>query len=151
VYAGAREIREAGVIRTEVVPGRQRLILIGVAAVITVLVAAFAVGRGLASDTGGGTSAAAGPTSSPPSGSGAAEVISDFAFSPETITVKVGSAVTWTNHDPFAHSVKSADGTFVSQDLEQGQTFSATFNTAGTFAYICGIHNSMTGTVVVQG
>jgi plastocyanin len=150
VYVRPREIREAVVIRTEVVPGHLRLALIGVAAVITVLVAAFAVGRGVASDTGGGTSAAAGPTSSPPS-SAAAEAINDFAFSPETITLKVGSAVTWTNQDPFAHSVKSADGSFVSQDLQQGQTFSATFTTAGTFAYICGIHTFMTGTVVVQG
>jgi plastocyanin len=150
VYVRLDEIREAVVIRTEVVPGRRRLALIGVAAVITVLVAVFAVGRGVASDTGGGTSAAAGATSSPPS-SAAAEAINNFAFSPETITVKVGSAVTWTNQDPFAHSVKSADGSFVSQDLEQGQTFSATFTTAGTFAYICGIHTFMTGTVVVQG
>jgi plastocyanin len=151
VYAAPHEIREAGVIRTDVVPGRQRLILIGVAAVITVLIAAFAVGRGVASDTGGGSSAAAGPTSSPPSGSGAAAVIQNFAFSPKSITVKVGDAVTWTNRDGTAHSVKSDDGSFVSQDLDPGQTFTATFKTPGTFAYVCGIHSSMTGTVVVQG
>jgi plastocyanin len=144
-------IREAGLIRTTVVPGRQRLAVIGVAAVVTVAAAAFAVGRGVASDTGGGSAAVAGATSSPPSAAATAEVIKDFAFSPETVTVKVGSAVTWTNQDSFAHSVKSADGSFVSQDLQQGQTFTAAFNTAGSFAYICGIHNFMTGTVVVQG
>jgi plastocyanin len=80
----------------------------------------------------------------------AAVTIQDFAFSPETVTVKVGSAITWTNGDGFAHSVKSADGSFVSQDLQQGQSFSPTFCSAGTFAYVCGIHNSMTGTVVVE-
>jgi plastocyanin len=133
------------------VPGRQRLALIGVAAVITVLAAAFAVGRGVASDTGGASSAAVGTTTSPPSGSAAAEVIKDFTFTPSTATVKVGSAVTWTNQDPFAHSVKSADGSFVSQNLDQGQTFTATFTTAGTFAYVCGIHPFMSGTIVVRG
>ena len=58
---------------------------------------------------------------------------------------------TWTNRDGTAHSVKSDDGSFVSQDLDPGQTFTATFKTPGTFAYVCGIHSSMTGTVVVQG
>lgn len=105
----------------------------------------------MASDTGGGTSAVSGATSSPPSAARTAEVIKDFAFSPGTVTVKVGSAVTWTNNDGFAHSIKSADGSFVSQDLSQGQTFSKTFTTPGTFPYICGIHAFMTGTVVVQG
>ena len=77
-------------------------------------------------------------------------VIQDFAFSPETVTVKVGNAITWTNGDGFAHSVKSADGSFVSQDLQEGQSFTTTFTAPGTHAYICGIHNSMTGTVVVE-
>jgi plastocyanin len=151
VYAGPDEIREAGVIRTEVVPGRLRLALVGVAAIVTVLVAVFAVGRGVASDTGGGTSAATGATSSPPSASGAAEVIKGFAFSPQSITVKVGGAVTWTNQDGTTHTVTSTDGSFGSKNLDQGQTFTATFNTAGSFPYICNIHTFMTGTVVVQG
>ncbi|HKA05528.1 MAG TPA: plastocyanin/azurin family copper-binding protein [Acidimicrobiales bacterium] len=132
-------------------PGRQRLVVLIVAAVVTVVVAAFALGRGVASDTGRGTSAVAGPTSSPPSGAATAEVIKDFAFTPGTATVKVGSAVTWTNDDPFAHSIKGANGSFVSQDLSQGQTFSTTFTTPGTFPYVCGIHPFMNGTVVVRG
>ncbi len=124
------------------------LIAVVVAAVVTIGAAAFAVGRGVASDSGGGGTVAA--TTVAPA-AGATDVgIMDFAFAPETVTVKVGSVVTWTNGDGVAHSVKSSDGTFVSGNLEQGQSFSATFATAGTFAYICGIHNSMTGTVVVE-
>ena len=42
-------------------------------------------------------------------------------------------------------------GSFGSQNLDQGQTFTATFAKAGTFPYICNIHPFMTGTVVVQG
>jgi plastocyanin len=136
--------------RTRRVSRGRRLVLVG-AAVVTVAAATFAVGRGVASDTGGGATAVAGSATSPPSGPGTADAISDFAFAPQTVTVKAGGAVTWTNKDPFAHSIKSNDGTFASQDLQQGQTFTATFSTPGTFAYICGIHTFMTGTIVVQG
>jgi plastocyanin len=124
---------------------------LGVAAVLTVAAAAFAVGRGVASDTGGGAAAVAGATSSPPSAAATAEVIKDFAFAPDNVTVKVGGAITWTNEDSTTHSVKSVDGAFVSQNLSQGQTFTTTFNTPGTFAYVCGIHPFMTGTIVVEG
>ena len=78
-------------------------------------------------------------------------MIKGFAFSPESITVKVGDSVTWTNQDGTTHTVTSSDGSFGSKNLDQGQTFTATFDKAGTFAYICSIHSFMTGTVVVQG
>lgn len=138
---------------------RRPLIAVLVAVVVTIGAAAFALGRGVASDSGGSSTAGAaattvapapGATTAPAAGAGTPVAIKDFAFAPQTVTVKVGGAVTWTNGDGFAHSVKSADGSFVSKDIEQGQSYSATFATAGTFAYICGIHNSMTGTVVVE-
>jgi plastocyanin len=138
------------------VTGRPLLAVL-VAVVVTIGAATFALGRGVASDSGQTTVAAvttaappAGATTAPPAGAATTVEIKDFAFSPETVTVKVGSVVTWTNGDGFAHSVKSADGSFVSQDLQQAQSYSATFATPGTFAYVCGIHNSMTGTVVVE-
>jgi plastocyanin len=126
------------------------LIAVVVAAVVTIGAAAFALGRGVASDSGDTNTVAAATTVAPPAGAATAVAIKDFAFSPQAVTVKVGSAVTWTNGDGFAHSVKSGDGSFVSENIEQGQSYSATFATPGTFAYICGIHNSMTGTVVVE-
>jgi plastocyanin len=143
-------IRSRGSIRRASVTGRP-LIAVIVAAVVTIGAAAFALGRGVASDSGETTTVAA-TTAPAPQGSAAAApvTIQDFAFSPETVTVKVGSAITWTNGDGFAHSVKSGDGSFVSQDLQQGQSYTATFAAPGTFAYVCGIHNSMTGTVVVE-
>ncbi|MBI5090741.1 MAG: cupredoxin family copper-binding protein [Actinobacteria bacterium] len=75
--------------------------------------------------------------------------IADFAFTPPELTVAVGTTVTWTNGDSFAHTVDAADDTFVSESLDQGATFTHTFDAAGTFAYICGIHPSMAATVVV--
>jgi len=129
------------------VAGRSLVVVI-VAAVVTIAAGAFAVGRGAASDSGSSTATASG--TSAPQGPVTAVAIKDFAFAPETVTVKVGSAITWTNGDDTAHSVKSADGSFVSQDLQQGQTFSMPFTAPGTHPYVCGIHNFMIGRVVVE-
>jgi plastocyanin len=84
------------------------------------------------------------------SASGTEVPIKGFAFLPESITVAAGATVEWTNKDSFAHSIKSADGSFDSPDLAEGQAFSHAFATPGTYSYICGIHNSMTGTVIVN-
>lgn len=86
------------------------------------------------------------------SGSGgtvAAVAIREFAFNPPTITVHIADTVTWTNSDLFDHAVVALDKSFASPHLGGGATFSSTFTKAGTFKYLCGIHNSMTGTVVV--
>jgi plastocyanin len=75
-------------------------------------------------------------------------IIKDFAFSPSSLTVKKGTTVTWKNEDSMAHTVKA--DTFESQNIATGGTFQATFNTKGTFSYICSIHPSMKGTVIVE-
>jgi plastocyanin len=76
--------------------------------------------------------------------------ISNFAFSPATLTVPVGTKVTWTNKDSASHTVTSDDGkTFDSKGMAQGATYSFTFTTAGTFAYHCAVHPMMTATVIV--
>ena len=75
--------------------------------------------------------------------------VADFSFAPPVLTVSAGTTVTWTNQDGFAHTVDATDDSFVSESLGQGVTFTHTFDAAGTFAYICGIHPSMAGTVVV--
>ncbi len=78
--------------------------------------------------------------------------ISDFAFQPKTITVKKGTTVTWKNDDVAKHDVKpdneSAD--FMgSKLLSKGESYSWTFNTAGTYNYHCTPHPYMKATVVV--
>jgi plastocyanin len=125
-----------------------RRIGFAVVAVITVAIAVFAIARGVSTDTGSSKSSAAAGSSG---GGGQPVKIQSFNFVPGSITIKAGTKVTWTNDDPTQHSIKSQNGQFDSQDLSQGQTFTATFSTPGTYAYICGIHNFMTGTVVVQG
>jgi plastocyanin len=76
--------------------------------------------------------------------------ISGFAFSPASITVAVGDTVTWTNADSAAHTATASGGAFDSGTLNQGQSFSFTFATAGTFAYVCDFHSNMMGTITVQ-
>lgn len=75
--------------------------------------------------------------------------ISGSAFSPATLTVTAGTTVTWTNNDSVSHTIADDDGIFTSGTLSRGQTYSHTYSDAGTFPYHCGIHPSMTGTVVV--
>ena len=76
--------------------------------------------------------------------------LQNFAFNPSTLTVKAGTTVTWTNSDSVAHTVTSDGGAFDSGNLAPDQTFSHTFNTAGTYAYHCNPHPSMKGTIIVQ-
>ena len=83
-------------------------------------------------------------------GGGDAVAIANFAFSPTSLTVKAGDTVTWTNQDSTAHTVTADDGSFDSKNVAAGASFSQTFATAGTFAYHCTIHPTMTATVVVQ-
>ena len=95
-------------------------------------------------------SAPATPAASGAPQSSNAVTIDDFAFAPASITVPVGSTVTWTNKDEEPHNVVSNDGTtFHSPGMGTGGTYSFTFPTAGTFDYVCGIHPMMHGTVVV--
>jgi plastocyanin len=75
-----------------------------------------------------------------------------YAFSPASLTVRVGDAVTWTNTDPAPHDVTttSAPVPIHSPTLKTGMTWSYTFTTPGTYTYICSIHPDMHATIVVQ-
>jgi plastocyanin len=88
-------------------------------------------------------------TGSPAAVGGDQVTIDNFAFAPATLTVKVGSTVTWTNRDEEPHTVAASDGSFHSPGMGTGATYSHTFPTAGKFDYVCSIHPSMHGTVVV--
>jgi plastocyanin len=76
--------------------------------------------------------------------------IDNFSFGPATITVAVGTTVTWTNRDDIPHTVVSDDKVFKSKVLDTDEKFSFTFGKAGTYGYFCSIHPKMTGKVVVQ-
>ncbi len=78
--------------------------------------------------------------------------IQSYAYSPITVTVRVGDTVRWTNLDNDQHTVTSDIGLFDSGVLTLNQTWSHLFNTPGTYSYHCLVHGVfMTGYVVVQG
>lgn len=94
------------------------------------------------------TAPASTATTAPTSGGNSISIV-NFAFSPQSVTVTVGTKVTWTNNDSVTHTV-TADGGAFNQMLAPGSTFSFTFTKAGTYSYHCSIHPSMTATIVVQ-
>lgn len=75
--------------------------------------------------------------------------IRDFAFSPQVMTVPVGSTVTATNKDEAIHDWTSGRGVWGSGDLREEERFSFTFTEVGTYDFLCERHSSMTGTVNV--
>jgi len=58
--------------------------------------------------------------------------------------------VSWTNTGPSNHTVTANDGSFDSGTIQRNATFNFTFSKAGTFAYHCSIHPTMTATVTVS-
>ena len=77
-------------------------------------------------------------------------IIDNYAFSPVSLTVKVGTTVTWINHDDDAHTVDSTQGKFKSATLNKGDRFDFRFTEAGEFPFFCRFHPKMTGKIIVQ-
>ena len=78
-----------------------------------------------------------------------------MAFSPLSKTISAGTTIKWINKDNVIHTVTSGvpgspSGTFDSGNFGQNGEFSYKFDQVGTFKYFCNIHQSMTGTIIVQ-
>jgi plastocyanin len=81
----------------------------------------------------------------------AAVSIDNFTFSPQQLTVKAGTTVTWTNKDDIPHGIAATGNTFKrSAAMDTDDNYSFTFTTPGTYQYFCYIHPHMTGTIVVE-
>lgn len=76
--------------------------------------------------------------------------IEGFAFTPATVRVSVGQEIRWRNRDGATHTVTFSGVSVDSGALGNGATFSHAFSAPGTYPYICSIHPSMTGTVIVE-
>jgi plastocyanin len=77
--------------------------------------------------------------------------IKDFAFNPQTLTVKSGEKVTWINRDEEPHTIMSVEKQFKkSTALDTDQEFTITAGAPGTYNYYCSVHPKMTGTIVVE-
>jgi plastocyanin len=80
----------------------------------------------------------------------------EFSFTPASVTVAVGDAVTWENTGSAQHTVTpdveaGAPEPWVSQRIAPEETFVVTLSEPGTYAYFCSIHpDRMLGTVTVE-
>ena len=76
-------------------------------------------------------------------------MVKSYRFDPKVIEVKAGDTVTWTNEDNFTHTVE-VDGQ-EDHKVEQGKSFSITFDDPGTYHYVCTLHSKdMDGEVIVK-
>src|SRR5947209_3353265 len=73
--------------------------------------------------------------------------IKSMQFIPATVTVHAGDTVVWINNDDRDHTVIATDGSFKSGNISSGEKFEHQFSSAGTFAYKCGYHPRMKGSV----
>ena len=109
-------------------------------------------GAPTATSVSGGATATVEPTSTTGStGSSDAVVsVSNFSFSPSTLTVKAGTTVTFKGVTG-AHTVTSDTGSSMTfdQSVSEGSSVTITFANPGTYKYHCSFHSQMHGTIVV--
>jgi plastocyanin len=95
----------------------------------------------------------AAPPASAPVQSGSVQIAyRNITIQPDTVKVKVGSTITWTNYDSIEHNVTSESGPqkFASGDIGEGIHFAIKATTPGVIHYECTIHpTSMNGTIEV--
>jgi plastocyanin len=83
-------------------------------------------------------------------GIGTAVDIRDYCFSPTILRVARGDPVTFTNKDPFEHSVLGANATWGDYDgYRRGKGVTYLFEEPGVYPYVCTYHIGMIGVVVV--
>lgn len=120
-------------------PGR---LWVGLTTLLAVVILTCACGPTPKKPGGGGkTSSASGSTT---------VNVKNFSFDPHNLTVTKGTKITWKFEDSTDHTVTANDKSFTSKKLKSGGMYSFTFNTPGKYAYICSIHQYMTGSVTVK-
>ena len=117
----------------------KRLCIVGLAAVVVIAMVLLSAG-----------SPSITANTQKPAAATAEVKIDNFSFAPETLTVPVGTTVTWINRDDIPHTVVSTEGVFKSKVRDTDEKFSYTFAKAGTYRYYCSMHPKMTGKVLVQ-
>lgn len=76
--------------------------------------------------------------------------IRNYDFTPKSLTVTVGTRVTWTNHDATAHTATANGGGFDTGTVAPKASHTIDFKHSGTFTYHCAFHAFMTATVTVR-
>lgn len=76
--------------------------------------------------------------------------IEGMAFVPETLTVKPGDVVVWVNKDLFAHTATAPSRGFDSGEIASGKTWKYIAKDAGKTPYVCTLHPTMKGVLIVK-
>ncbi len=77
-------------------------------------------------------------------------MIQNYTYTPDILTVKAGTNVTWINQDSDIHDVSIDSEAFESPDLNKGDKYTYNFTKTGEYTYHCDEHPSMTGKIIVQ-
>jgi plastocyanin len=121
---------------------RIKSLIVSAGAAVVVALVAFAL-----ANHGSGSSSPRSAASV--TGTAAAVTIRNYAFAPQSLTVKVGTRVTWTNRDSTAHTATANQGSFDTGTINPGQSKAIEFSHPGKYAYHCAFHAFMTGTITV--
>jgi plastocyanin len=112
----------------------------------------FIAGALLLAACGSSTPSMSGSAATSTSSSGGSSItISNFMFSPMSLSVSPGATVKVTNKDSATHTLTASGGQFDTGNISQNQT--KTFKAPskpGTYHYICSIHQYMMGTIIVK-
>ena len=119
-----------------------RIVLVASALMVVFVFAGCSAGRARSADNA--------PAATQASSQPQVITIKDFAFGPPTITVPVGTEVTWINKDDTIHTVVDKGHAFKSEALDTDQKFTFKFDKPGTYSYLCSLHPKMKGEVVVK-
>jgi plastocyanin len=76
--------------------------------------------------------------------------IAGFKFSPDTVNATANAAIKWTNDDGAPHQIVIASKNLKTPVLNKGRSAELKIDAAGSYDYVCGMHPSMKGKVVVK-
>ena len=76
--------------------------------------------------------------------------MTDSGFTPASLTIGVGTAITLTNCGTKFHTWTSPAGGFDSGPMAKQARFTFAFGSPGTFAFLCSYHPGMTGSLTVN-
>ncbi|HEX3465779.1 MAG TPA: cupredoxin family copper-binding protein [Candidatus Elarobacter sp.] len=105
----------------------------------------LALGGGAALAQTGSPAPSAAPSPAP-----AVVHIKNFAYVPDTVTIRPGQSVRFIEDDETPHTVTASDNAFDSGNLDKGKSWTHVFAKEGTYAYYCAYHTYMKGNVVVK-
>lgn len=77
-------------------------------------------------------------------------VIEQMRFDPPVLTVHRGDRVTWVNKDLFPHTASALSKAFESHEIAPNASWTYVARVPGSYPYLCTLHTTMRGTVIVQ-